>query len=77
MMLHEVGHLLGLNDEYEDKACPDRTFISKDSNPYSIMDETNEKKKYLDFYPRHIKTIIQPLCPNTKLKVKKRTVKNI
>ncbi len=68
-ILHELGHLLSLNDEYEDVDCPDRPFISTESNPSSIMASTLEDSESVDFYPRHIAAILQgnpakPICPS-------------
>lgn len=59
---HEVGHMLGLEDEYEDSDCPDREYISSDALPYSIMDTTYWGLGVSEFFPRHIDPIIQPLC---------------
>ncbi len=61
--IHEISHLLGLDDEYKDKNCPDRKYISDAINPISIMKSGHAGWEGIDHYPRHIKTIVQPLCP--------------
>ncbi|MFC1523073.1 hypothetical protein ACFL6Y_11750 [Elusimicrobiota bacterium] len=55
--LHEFGHLLGLPDEYEDGACPNRTYIGETD---SLMRNPDHRRAKL--YSRHIKTITDPLC---------------
>lgn len=61
-MLHEISHLFGFADEYEDTSCPDREFISNEKNPISIMKNTTAGFEYVDLYPRHIQMIIDPFC---------------
>jgi len=60
-LLHELGHNLGLPDEYKDPdRCPDRTNYS--SNNDNVMVDSFSNLKEVDFYPRHIRTILYPLC---------------
>lgn len=64
-VLHEISHLLTLDDEYPDEEkCPNRTFISKETNPVSIMNNTFVGFENVDLYPRHIKRILDPFCPS-------------
>jgi hypothetical protein len=63
ILLHEVSHLFGLDDEYEDD-CPARKFISREINPVSIMNSTYRGFPFIDLYPRHIRDIIHPMCKN-------------
>ncbi len=58
---HEIGHILGGPDEYLDKNCPDRPFVSQEIFPWSIM-ASHSGLDRTDFYPRHIKDMIRPLC---------------
>ncbi|MCC7441921.1 MAG: hypothetical protein IT285_09820 [Bdellovibrionales bacterium] len=77
MMLHEVGHLMGLPDEYADPSCPDQEFISSETYPWSAMAvpffgllDTPDilgsghsiDTGYVEFFPRHLETITLPLC---------------
>lgn len=64
--IHELGHLLSLPDEYEDPNCPNRPFISTESNPDSIMKSGNLDPEHQDFYPRHISAILWPACPTLR-----------
>jgi hypothetical protein len=72
MVLHETGHLLGLPDEYADPMCPDRTFVSNETNPWSAMatplfgfadhiDLLNNQQildlSAVEFFPRHVRAI--------------------
>lgn len=61
-MLHETGHLLGLDDEYSDPEVPDRKYVSSEKRPWSIMNDHWHHLEVLDFYPRHISTVLAPLC---------------
>ncbi|MEO5970350.1 MAG: hypothetical protein ABIQ95_10525 [Bdellovibrionia bacterium] len=58
---HEIGHLLGGPDEYRATNCPDREYVEKSTSPYSIM-ASGGFFENTDFYPRHIKDMIRPLC---------------
>ncbi|MEO5968341.1 MAG: hypothetical protein ABIQ95_00315 [Bdellovibrionia bacterium] len=58
---HEIGHLLGGSDEYLDTTCPDREYVETSTFPYSIMGR-NANFENTDFYSRHIKDMIRPLC---------------
>jgi len=60
-LTHELGHLMGLPDEYDDDACPDREFVSEEEDPTSIMNEDEDWDEW-DFYPRHIRSILRPVC---------------
>ncbi len=66
LMLHETGHHLGLPDEYADPVCVDRPFISRDEKPWSVMDSQEYGWEQIDFFPRHLKTILGDLCPATE-----------
>lgn len=59
---HEVGHHLGLPDEYEDVSCPDRSFVSQEVNPYSLMAYIYYPWQQLDFFPRHLRTVLSSFC---------------
>ncbi|HTL11215.1 MAG TPA: hypothetical protein VL588_01925, partial [Bdellovibrionota bacterium] len=77
MMIHEVGHLMALPDEYADPACPAQK-ASQESFPYSAMGfpyaglldmpEVASLGGFgvdtglVEFFPRHIRTITGPLC---------------
>jgi len=78
MLVHEFGHRLGLPDEYADPGCPDRPFVSKETYPWSIMavpwmgfvDTPDVLSGFggvdsglVEFYPRHIASVLGPLCP--------------
>lgn len=63
VIIHEIGHYLGLNDEYPASWQPGR-FISKDRNPYSLMETASEEWDNQHFFPRHIKEILSPVCPD-------------
>ena len=62
MMLHETAHLLGLPDEYEDEKCPGRPFVSKSRHPVSVMNDTTFGWSETEFFPRHIRQVVAPLC---------------
>lgn len=65
MMTHELGHLLGLPDEYEDKeSCPDREFAvaSPEQEPYSVMKDEYHGWDKISFFPRHIGSMLSPMC---------------
>lgn len=62
LVSHEVGHLFGLPDRYEDDRCPDRERTQlgeRDDvmNALGIMDGPSRK-----LYPRDYDTIVRPLC---------------
>ncbi len=78
MMVHELGHRVGLPDEYaEPSLCPDREGVSTESYPWSIMAvpylgilDTPESTLGLgldsglvEFFPRHVESVLSPLCP--------------
>lgn len=64
MMTHEIGHNLGLPDEYFDEECPDRKLAKGSGKIASIMENQNHGWELIDFMPRHIASIISPLCPD-------------
>jgi len=60
MVLHELGHHLGLSDEYvEDDTCRTKEFSSKDTYPWSLMDDF--RTIAFELFPRHFKTILGPV----------------
>jgi hypothetical protein len=67
-MLHEIGHLLGLGDEY--RGCAPRRkdvtgIKNAESNPRATMDTelaTAQGEDAAEFYPRNIAQILSPLC---------------
>ncbi len=60
-LLHELGHHLGLADEYrEDGTC--RAWQAPDA---SIMSLPNEELEALDFMPRHLQRILAPVHART------------
>jgi len=60
LMLHETGHNLGLNDEYFE---PGRSNTdAKEQWPFSIMEHHGADWDKIDFMPRHIKKILEPVC---------------
>ncbi|MEO5969035.1 MAG: hypothetical protein ABIQ95_03840 [Bdellovibrionia bacterium] len=62
IFFHEIGHLLGGPDEYLATAsCPDREYVETSTSPYSIM-ASGGNFENTDFYLRHIKDMIRPLC---------------
>jgi hypothetical protein len=64
-MTHEVGHHLGLEDEYGDLECPDRPFVSTESAPYSFMaNYWPGTWENTDFYERHIRWLFSDYCSN-------------
>ena len=64
-MMHESGHHLGFPDEYEEKdACPLRKTVSTESNPTSVMNDNHLPWSEFEFFPRHLYTVLNPLCGN-------------
>jgi hypothetical protein len=61
-MLHETGHLLGLEDEYPEPDCPDRKVPSERERINSVMYDPFGAVEDLRFYPRHFATVLAPLC---------------
>jgi hypothetical protein len=53
-VFHEVGHLLGLNDEYSDKTYP----MNDLGEHSSLMNHSNENGSRL--FPRHLDQILSP-----------------
>ena len=63
MILHEIGHLFGLSDEYEELSrCPNRRFVSIEQEYTNVMKTVRESFDWMDFYPRHITRILEPIC---------------
>ncbi|OFZ83080.1 MAG: hypothetical protein A2583_12740 [Bdellovibrionales bacterium RIFOXYD1_FULL_53_11] len=60
-MMHELGHLLMLPDEYPESNYPDRV-VAKESNPWSVMDAYYKGWNRVEFFPRHISTLLHPVC---------------
>ncbi|MBI3557173.1 MAG: hypothetical protein HY074_12990 [Deltaproteobacteria bacterium] len=62
-VLHELGHLVGFGDEYEDKdLCPDRDMVTKHVFPFSPMGYDYAGFDFLDYYPEHIRQVVGPIC---------------
>ena len=66
-LLHETGHLIGLDDEYREGKCADGSDqkISTDQNPWSVMDTPFGGWEHAEFFPRHITQIISQATPDT------------
>ncbi len=64
-MAHELGHSLGLPDEYKDASCPDSKTWSTDSDPWSLMDDTFQPWQSVELFPRHLAAVLMPLCRST------------
>ncbi len=61
LLTHELGHRLGLTDEYCDKDCPDRkTEADVLEKPTAIMSAENAPGA--TFYPRDLARVLHPLC---------------
>lgn len=61
--IHEVGHLMGLADEYaESGTCRTEQFEANDENPWSFMKST-VGIDFTDFLPRHILQILSQAVP--------------
>lgn len=59
MVLHEVGHHLGLRDEYyEAGTCRAKAHAARERNPHSLMETIYENN--LALFPRHFRTILGP-----------------
>jgi hypothetical protein len=77
LMIHEVGHHFGLPDEYEDKDCPDREYVSNERHPSSIMANMWWPRwDEMDFYPRHIQRIFGSFCGGKDPIIKAEEVKD-
>jgi len=62
-MTHEVGHLLGLLDEYPDPQCTSPRLLDFGIRPISIMAITGlVDADQMDFHPRHLETVLAPVC---------------
>lgn len=62
LMLHETGHNLGLDDEYQDDECPDRPLIASETKPWSFMGGRHHDPDDLSLFSRHIRRVLSPLC---------------
>ena len=60
--LFETGHWLGLADEFSDASCPARAFISQEKDPWSIMADPWEALESVQYFPRHLSTILEHAC---------------
>jgi hypothetical protein len=69
MMAHEIGHTLGLNDEYADPECPDRSLLAQEANPWSIMADPFHPWEQIEYFPRHVGDVVRPLCQGTNAAV--------
>ncbi len=58
IVTHEVGHILGLKDEYADEFVPDRVIGEENS----LMHSSYVAPNHLKLYPRHLQTFLSPLC---------------
>jgi hypothetical protein len=68
VMLHEMGHWLGLDDEYaETAACPSRERIAEEKSPWSVMDNQYSGWDKIELFARHAKTIFEPMCEGMRL----------
>lgn len=60
---HEIGHALGLADEYpEADRCPDRETVTSQREPFSFMAQSHESE--VEFFPSHIVQVLEPICTN-------------
>jgi hypothetical protein len=60
VIIHEMGHLFGLPDEYqEDDTCRTQEFAAKEVNPYSLMAYDSDNLDHLQLMPRHIMAILE------------------
>lgn len=59
LIVHEMGHNLGLPDTYADPDCPDRPMVL----PYpNVMSNSHYSPDDLEFNDNQIKSILGPLC---------------
>ncbi|MGK5083895.1 hypothetical protein WDW37_11385 [Bdellovibrionota bacterium FG-1] len=77
MIVHELGHRLGLPDEYAEPLCPNRPGVSQESFPYSIMAvpqagllddiipaemRPSGDDTLEEFFTRSVTRVVGPLC---------------
>jgi hypothetical protein len=68
VFIHEIGHLLGLADEYHEKgSCRSAEFSeSAQSAPYNFMASSAIESELLDPYPRNVFQVLQnAISPNS------------
>jgi hypothetical protein len=73
MMVHEVGHRMGLPDEYAFPDCTVERFVSQESGPWSTMavpqigildgGAFGIDTHSTEFFPRHLRSVVEPICP--------------
>jgi hypothetical protein len=61
MLVHELGHLMGLQDEYPDPACPRRKLPGPEF-PLSFMSSGGFRWGKRSFKTRHVLQVLAPLC---------------
>jgi hypothetical protein len=64
-LIHELGHNMGLDDQYQDKDCPDRPNFDESGSPdvtypYNIMNRHDAA--WTEFSPADVAQIIRPIC---------------
>lgn len=78
MVAHEIGHRLGLPDEYAEPVyCRDRQNVSQESLPFSMMAVPqpaiidsmlgpllpgSSQERVVEFFERHVTRVVGPLC---------------
>ena len=65
MVLHELGHQVGLPDEYEEdgtcRTASSASVVANDGGSFSIMDSPFGELERKEFMPRHLQTILGPV----------------
>ncbi len=75
-VLHESGHHLQLDDEYPEEDRGKIQTVAFNARPWSVMDTTNESLDEVEFFPRHLRSILPTLCPNVLTENERRLVEN-
>ena len=65
-LLHETSHLLGLVDEYQNSYCSDRPVVADNGIPMSVLGDEYYGWENIEFFPRHIKRVVTPLCSSKR-----------
>lgn len=67
VVIHEIGHLLGLPDEYhEEFTCREEKFSALEFNPFSFMEYSSSQTLVnLFLLPRHMLAILDQAIPST------------